>query len=62
MCSNRGGDWHFCVTSLLRNFPKEMSSVYANEPEVIWGPLQNMMNTSMLVMARVRMGLNPLGL
>lgn len=39
-----------------------MSSVYANEPEVIWGPLQNMMNTSMLVMARVRMGLTPPGL
>ena len=62
MCSNREGDWHFHVTSLLRNFPKEMSTVHANEPEVIWGPLQNMMYASTLVVARVRIGLNPRGL
>lgn len=62
MCSNRGGDWHFCVTSLLRSFPKEVSTLRAHEPEVFWGPLQKVMYTSMLAVARVRLGLNPLGL
>jgi len=56
MCSNRGGDWRFCVASLVRNFPKEMSTVHANDPEAMWGPLPNVMYTSTLAEAGVRMG------
>lgn len=59
MCSNREGDWRFCLPSWLRNFPGQISTVFTDELEGIRGPLESAMSSSRLVLAGAWLEPNP---